>query len=304
MDTAPDREPKAVVSCRLCGGEARLYGQQTVLGKHRVSYYECVDCRSLQTEEPYWLDEAYKVEGLGLDVGACQRCVNLSIEVAACLTVLGFDRERACLDFGSGLGLFSRLMRDRGFNFRAYDKFIKPFFMDRFMGELGAGKWSALTAFEVFEHMPAPEKDSAELFVADPDVILFTTQTWKGQGLDWWYIVPLGGQHVFFYSDKALQMLAAKHGYTLIDLRSVKIFLNKKLTDGAREYTAVEKMGYILDKRNWQKGKNLPTEMASRLHLLKDRKAMKKLGQCLFAQHQKDSFHFIEEDFKKLAEEK
>lgn len=301
MDTPTDREVKASISCRLCGSEARLYGQQTVRERYRVAYYECGECKSLQTEEPYWLEEAYRVKGVGLDVGACQRCLGLSIDVSACLTVLGFDRERACLDYGSGLGLFSRLMRDRGFNFRAYDKFIMPFFMDRYVGELSAGKWAALTAFEVLEHMVTPERECAELFQADPDVIFFTTQIWKGQGLDWWFIVPLGGQHIFFFSDKALQMLAAKHDFTLIDLRSVKVFLNNRIAKTAREFSTVEKMGYALDKPRWQKGKNLPEDITSQLHLLKDRKAMRRLALHLFAQHQKDAFRFSDEDFRKLT---
>ena len=303
MDIPTDRESPSAISCRLCGSEARLYGKKTVREKYLVAYYECGGCGSLQTEEPYWLEEAYRVDGLGLDVGACQRCLDLSIEVSACLTVLGYDKESACLDYGSGLGLFSRLMRDRGFNFRAYDKFIKPFFMDRFLGELKDGKWTALTAFEVFEHMVTPERDCAELFQADPDAIFFTTQIWKGQGLDWWYIVPLGGQHVFFYSEKGLQLLADKHGYTLIDLRGVKLFLNNRIAKDAREFSTVEKMGYLLDKPRWQKGKNLPENLSARLHLLKDRKAMKKLGLQLFQQHEKNSFRWVEEDFKRLTGE-
>jgi len=71
MEISPDRgEPKAAITCRLCGGEARLYGGRSVLGKYEVAYYECGQCGSLQTEEPYWLEEAYRVEGLGLHLFA------------------------------------------------------------------------------------------------------------------------------------------------------------------------------------------------------------------------------------------
>jgi hypothetical protein len=304
MDVNPkDRESKPVISCRLCGKEARLFGTKKVREKYNVAYYECSGCGSLQTEEPYWLEEAYKVEGLDLDVGACQRCLNLSIEVSAALTVLGVSREAACLDYGSGLGLFSRMMRDRGFNFFAYDKFIKPFFMDRFAKTLADGEWSVLTAFEVFEHLVSPDRECAELFSGKPDMIFFTTQTWQGQGLDWWYIVPLGGQHVFFFSDKALQSLAAKYDYTLIDLHGVKLFLRNEIAKSERELSAMETINYYVSKSRWKKGSDLPGDVSTRLHVLKDRKVMRQVAQNLFNKHQKDSFQWVERDFNALLKQ-
>jgi hypothetical protein len=288
------------IPCRLCGHEAKLYGRKLVLDKYEIAYYECGECQSLQTEQPYWLEEAYHVEGLGLDVGACQRCLNLSIEVSACLNVLGFHKDLPCLDYGSGLGLFSRLMRDRGYNFHAYDKYIKPFFMDRFEGSLIDRKWSVLTVFEVFEHMVTPDLNCAELFKADPDIIFFTTQLWQNQGLDWWYFVPEGGQHVFFFSDKGLQFLTDKYGFTLIDLKSVKIFLNNKMVKEYHALSMLQKVGYLFNKPWMARGKKLPFDIPSRLHLIKDRKTMKRLARHLFLKHQNNSGRWIEQDFNHL----
>ena len=45
--------------CRLCSGDLEYKFQLLLLKNYRVSYYQCVNCSSLQTEEPYWLDEAY-----------------------------------------------------------------------------------------------------------------------------------------------------------------------------------------------------------------------------------------------------
>jgi 2-polyprenyl-3-methyl-5-hydroxy-6-metoxy-1,4-benzoquinol methylase len=295
-----DREPSPLIPCRLCGNEAPIFGTKKVREKYNVAYYECRGCGSLQTEEPYWLEEAYKVEGLDLDVGACQRCLNLSIEVSAALTVLGVSPEAACLDYGAGLGMFSRLMRDRGFNFFAYDKFIKPFFMDRFTKMPTQDAWSVLTAFEVFEHLVSPGRECAELFQSKPDMIFFTTQTWQAQGLDWWYIVPLGGQHVFFFSDRALQSLAAKYDYTLIDLPGVSLFLHNGIAKGEHKFSAMETITYHVNKSRWKKGSDLPTDISTRLHVLKDRKIMRHLAQNLFEKHQKDSFHWVERDFNAL----
>jgi 2-polyprenyl-3-methyl-5-hydroxy-6-metoxy-1,4-benzoquinol methylase len=301
MDSRPENpEPPPAIACRLCGAESKYYGRQTVIGKYRVAYYECTACGSLETENPYWLDEAYRVEGLGLDVGACQRCLDLSLEVAAGLSVLGIGAEAACLDYGAGLGLFSRLMRDRGWNFFAYDKFIAPFFMDRFRGTLAEKKWTVLTAFEVFEHLVSPAEEIAGLLRADPDLFFFTTQTWRGQGLDWWYIVPQGGQHVFFYSEKALHALAEKNGYVLMQLAGVKLFVHQRLAGGRRSLSAGEKLGYALKKRQMARGDGLPADAAVRFHLLQDRRTMRKLALALFERHQRDGTRHIQADFAAL----
>ena len=290
----------AAIPCRLCGNEAGFYGRKTLRGRYDVAYYECRECLSLQTEQPYWIEEAYQVEGLDLDVGACQRSVNLSLEVAACLTVLGISGEELCLDYGSGLGLFSRLMRDRGFNFHAYDKFIRPFFMDRFLGVLPNQKWRVLTAFEVFEHMVSPGSECADLFQADPDMIFFTTQLWERQGLDWWYFAPHGGQHIFFHSAKGLKMLGDRHGFTFFDLKRVKLLLNNRIAKENRPLSTLEKTRYRFVKGAIRKGASLPADIPTRLHVLRDGKTMRELARHLFLRHQDNSFQWIDRDFARL----
>ena len=46
--------------CRLCGDSTRRVHSATILGKYRVDYLQCESCELLQTEDPYWLDEAYQ----------------------------------------------------------------------------------------------------------------------------------------------------------------------------------------------------------------------------------------------------
>jgi hypothetical protein len=45
--------------CRLCDAESSFVFTLPVLGRYQVQYYQCRRCGSLQTEEPYWLPEAY-----------------------------------------------------------------------------------------------------------------------------------------------------------------------------------------------------------------------------------------------------
>ena len=53
--------------CRLCSGETSFVFNHKVLNKFDVKYYRCSNCESLQTEKPYWLDEAYEKSNLGQD---------------------------------------------------------------------------------------------------------------------------------------------------------------------------------------------------------------------------------------------
>jgi hypothetical protein len=46
--------------CRLCEANVIFLFRKRVLNKYEVSYFECENCLSLQTEEPFWLEEVYK----------------------------------------------------------------------------------------------------------------------------------------------------------------------------------------------------------------------------------------------------
>ena len=60
-------------ACRLCGGAITPAFSTRVLGRYTVRYGLCGQCRSLQTETPYWLAEAYSRNLSSLDTGAAQR---------------------------------------------------------------------------------------------------------------------------------------------------------------------------------------------------------------------------------------
>ena len=51
------------------------------------------------------------------------------------------------------------------------------------------------------------------LFQLRPDFIYVRTSRYRGEGSDWYYLVPETGQHVFFYTDEAMRLIAQKYGY-------------------------------------------------------------------------------------------
>lgn len=202
-------------TCRVCAGESFGMFSKTILGKHNVRYSRCAQCGHVQTERPYWLEEAYRDRSWKLDVGMADRCIWTAQTTAALARKLGIGPEELCLDWGAGTGLFVRLCRDYGMNFFYNDPFAQNIFASGFEVDLKQPKqWTLLTAFEVFEHLPDPEENFAEMAKQSPRYILFSTLLYQGQGADWWYFVP-SGQHVAFYTRQSLEMLGKQHGYHL-----------------------------------------------------------------------------------------
>lgn len=47
------------MKCNICNNEANFFSNNTVLNKYDIDYFKCSTCGFVQTEEPYWLEEAY-----------------------------------------------------------------------------------------------------------------------------------------------------------------------------------------------------------------------------------------------------
>jgi Methyltransferase domain len=198
--------------CRLCGGRLLNRFNLTVLRKYDVQYYECEECHSLQTETPYWIDEAYNQNLSILDTGAAQRTLH---NLAACYVISKLFKIRNAIDFGGGDGLLCRLLRDYGVNCFVKDKYAKQTYLQGFT-EPDFNKPDLIIAFEVLEHFPNPVIDLDELFRIDSNTLLISTSIYKNEDKDWWYLAPESGQHVFFYSKEGLDWIAKKHNYRLI----------------------------------------------------------------------------------------
>lgn len=69
------------IPCRLCGGKAQAHFVAMVLKKYQVKFYLCDDCDSMQTEEPFWLSEAYSDGRRSLDTGAVHRASFLQMSI-------------------------------------------------------------------------------------------------------------------------------------------------------------------------------------------------------------------------------
>jgi hypothetical protein len=197
--------------CKICGSLSNFIFRSKVLNKYEVSYYQCSSCKFIQMDEPFWLDEAYSSAIGVLDIGLLYRNIELSHSVENILDQFT-NKEDSYLDYGGGYGVFVRLMRDKGFDFYLYDKYCENLFAKFLeLKDYKKGQFAALSAFEVFEHLPNPIEEISKMW-SYSDTIIFSTELQPNvcfsSDKDWWYFVPLGGQHVSFYHEETLNALS------------------------------------------------------------------------------------------------
>jgi len=222
------------MNCKICLSESKLLFKANVLNKYEVGYYQCINCRFIQTDDPYWLNEAYSSAIADLDVGLVARNLEFASAIEPILNEY-FPLDLKALDYGGGYGLFVRMMRDKGFEFFRYDIYCQNLFAKYFDKEnLDPNtKFDLVTSFEVFEHLVNPLEEINKMFTYGDNIffstVLVPSRNFTHQN-DWWYFIPDTGQHVAFYSKEALQAIAGKfkvHFYT--NGTNLHLFSKRKL---------------------------------------------------------------------------
>lgn len=220
--------------CKICKSHAKLFTTYKVLNKHNIEYFRCNNCGFIQTEEPYWLNEAYSEAISSTDIGMINRNMILSKISQAVISFL-FDRKGAFLDYGGGYGIFVRIMRDHGFEFYLYDKYCKNLFAKGFEeNNIGKNRYELLTAFEIFEHLTNP-MESIENMLSCSNNILFTTDlipNYVPKPGSWWYYAPESGQHIAFYTLNSLNIIARAFDLKIYSNgKNIHLLTKKKVPD-------------------------------------------------------------------------
>lgn len=135
------------------------------------------------------------------------------------------------LDFGGGHGMFTRIMRDKGFDFYWRDKYAENIFARGFEFPSNE-KVEVVTAFEVFEHLEDPLGDIEEMLNSGRNVIFSTVLLPDKipQPDDWWYYGFDHGQHIAFYSKQTLNYIAEKYHLKAYSRKDFHLLTPKKIS--------------------------------------------------------------------------
>ncbi|SOX55730.1 class I SAM-dependent methyltransferase, partial [Mycobacterium ahvazicum] len=204
------------VRCRICSSAATPAFNHEVLCKYVCKYYFCDNCGVLATEEPYWLDEAYASPMAAADTTMLWRNQYLARVMSVLLYFL-FDPRGRFLDAAGGYGVYTRLMRDIGFDYYWTDKYSPNLTAQGFQATAGPGApYTVVTAFEVMEHLADPVAFVGELLdTTGTDTIVFTTELFDGGPPDteeWMYYAFATGQHITFYQKRTLELIGQRFG--------------------------------------------------------------------------------------------
>ena len=216
--------------CKVCSSSLQEQFRAKILSKYGIAYYACNKCGFLQTESPFWLEESYHKSINLSDTGSLLRSLHLA-EIASVIIYFFFDKSARHLDYAGGYGLFTRRMRDIGFDFFWHDKYTPNLIARGFEYREGKGEIELITSFESFEHFVDPLKE-IETMLSISGNIIFTTELLPvplPHPEKWYYYGLHHGQHVSFYSLQTLRFLAGKYGLHLYSAPPVHILTEKKL---------------------------------------------------------------------------
>lgn len=199
--------------CKVCGIPTKKIFKTKILNKYEIQYYQCSNCLFIQTEAAYWLKEAYETPMDRSDTGVLQRNILFSLKTSLLIHFL-FNKKGRYLDYAGGWGVFTRLMRDRGFDFYWYDPYTENKFARGFEGELDK-KYELITLFEGFEHFDNPREEFKKIFKLSNNILFSTELVPKPtpNPKEWWYYGLNHGQHIAFYSKETLEHIAQEYSF-------------------------------------------------------------------------------------------
>jgi hypothetical protein len=260
--------------CKICSSKSEKVFNTKVLSKYDVDYYQCSSCGFMQTEDPYWLSEAYKNAITRLDIGLLSRNGSLFPVVKSIISTI-FDKNKKFIDYGGGYGVFVRLMRDAGYDFYRQDIYCENLFAKEFDISDNKNyneKYELLTAFEVFEHLDNPLEELEKMF-SYSDNIFFSTELQPTDHVrpdSWWYIAPETGQHVAFYTVKALQVMASMFNFHLTSNGTgLHLFTKKKVSPTYFNLLAKQRIARIISSMFGRKPSLLNSDFRAILNKIK-----------------------------------
>jgi hypothetical protein len=198
------------IACSICSSECRQSFNVKIQNKFDADLYTCTKCGFSFYPNQDWIKGSFSDELNSLDLGSVGRVL------LACDFLSEFINSEKLtnatfLDYGGGYGLQTRIMRDRGFNFKNFDPHTQPLFSKFFTGE-PSGRYDLVSLIEVSLHFENPVAEFTKLMELGDYLVFTSVVPDKDFGPDWWYITGESGQHIAFYPLRSLKEIANQSG--------------------------------------------------------------------------------------------
>jgi hypothetical protein len=235
--------------CKVCKNNTIFYFNAFVLNKYDVKYYKCQNCSFIQTEDPFWLNEAYTNAITKQDIGLLYRN-RIILPILKNIINIFFNNKKLFIDYGGGYGVLVRTMRDFGFNMYRYEKYCDNIFASNFDHIEHNEKYELLTAFELFEHLEDPIQEISKMLTFS-DNIFFSTELQPHSNVNqknWWYVMPETGQHIALYSLDSLKKIAKKFNLNFYSNgKNLHLFTRKKINYIIIKLIFIYKISHLID---------------------------------------------------------
>jgi Methyltransferase domain len=233
--------------CKICGGEAMLYGvvdfNKSCEEQHGVRlplvgvpvyYRRCGACGFLFTDafDDWGIEEfrAHIYNDAYQTVDPEYATVRPQGNAGLVEKFWGeIKNDIRVLDFGGGNDALCAALRAKGFaTALTYDPMVPEH------ARRPDGKFDLITCFETLEHLPDPVASIGAIVecAADPGLIFYSTlvqpENLEACGLGWWYVGPRNG-HVSIFSRQALIAAWARHGYKTVSFNNCAHFAFRTL---------------------------------------------------------------------------
>lgn len=219
---------KSLYKCNICYSKSLPIFRSKILNKYKSDLSQCINCGFCQYNNVIWLKELHKKHLPISDTGSLKRNILMAFSTRLFLTK--HYNTSNILDYGSGYGIYTRILNDMGLNIYSYDKYCTNLFSQDRLHKKGT-EYKCVTGFELLEHLIDPHKFIKIIKNAyKPETLIFSTQiVSRKPERSWWYFMPDIGQHVSFYTKYSLQLLANKYGYRYINIKFIHMFTKKDL---------------------------------------------------------------------------
>lgn len=213
--------------CRLCGGVLAPVFRKVLLGRYDVEFFQCSNCRAMQTEPPYWLAEAYLKVNERFDTGQVTRSIINAAFLSWLLSAAEAPSFRI-LDYGCGSGFLVRLLRDVGHDAWGLDSYSEPRLSSGFQVDDPTG-FDVINLCEVVEHFDQPSQILDSIFLSNPSVVVVQTAIMGEPDPSWPYLGDFHGQHIFFLAVETVHYLARRYQRHVYMVSGFLLFMTASL---------------------------------------------------------------------------